>query len=202
MLLELPHLLFSSPSPAHAAASFLAVLSGSPAALVTRAAGRVPPFVEPRWLSMRPKLHRVHSSSSKIAHSCLHGVHTQFALNFFSSRLSQFTGYIAGTIGQLLVTINPAPRTICSLVQYRSFNRSFAHVHLHDRSTVHQSVDAVFISVRSGQGEDRRVLSPVAVSSQLLLSGRRGPAAKHSTSGSFPARPEDRGHRDSKLNRT
>ena len=63
--------------PAHAAAPFLAVLSGSPAALVTGAAGRVPPFVESRWLSMRPKLH---SSSSTIAHSCLHGVHTQFAL--------------------------------------------------------------------------------------------------------------------------
>ena len=81
----------------------------------------------------------------------------------------------------------------CSLSSIARSVRSFAHVHLHDRSTrIRRLMLYLGISIRSGQGEDRRVLSPVAVSSQLFVSGRRGPAAKHSTSGSSLARPEDR----------
>ena len=60
-------------------------------------------------------------------------------------------------------------RSFCSLVLFARSVRSFAHVHLHDRSTrIRRLMLYLGISIRSGQGEDRRVLSPVAVSSQLV----------------------------------
>ena len=72
------------------------------------------------------------------------------------SRLSQFTGYIADTTGQSLVTINPAPedhlfaRSVRSVQSFGSLMCTCTIAHSH------QSVDAVLISsIRPGRGQTR-----------------------------------------------
>ena len=111
------------------------------------------------------------------------------------SRLSQFTGYIADTTGQSLVTINPAPEDHL----FARFNRSFAHVHLHDRSTGICRLMLYFYQF--DQARERTDASSPRWRSQVNYWWGRSPAHT-STSGSFPVRPEDWGRRDSKLNRT